>query len=57
MKKELKIAIVVVLAMALVGIYFVKNIYGDRNKQSAQSGENVKLEVNLPTMIEFKTDT
>lgn len=57
MKKELKIIILVVLAMALVGIYFSRNIYGAKNKQRMQSGQNVQLSPDLPTLIEFKTDT
>lgn len=57
MKKELKIIILVVLAMALVGIYFSRNIYGAKIKQGMQSGQNIQLSPDLPTLIEFKTDT
>jgi uncharacterized protein YxeA len=57
MKKELKIVILVVLAMALGGIYFGRNIYGGKNKQAEQLGQNVQQQKGLPTMIEFKTDT
>lgn len=57
MKREIKIVILVVLALALVGIYLSRNIIGNGNKQGAQSGQNIQISMDLPTMIEFKTDT
>lgn len=68
MKKQFKIIIVLVMCLAVVGIYLGKNVYFKKESPKAQSkvesqegkvkDENIKEATsNKPSLLEFSTET
>jgi hypothetical protein len=57
MKRGFKIGILILLVLAMAGIYFGKNTSDRKDRADSSLEQKLPLSKDLPVMIEFKTDT